>query len=468
MSGCCNQPSTCIREHVSAALIRPLRYVRGLDADGCVSYADAQSLALNVADTNTIDMTLASGIISGQVRISAQANNIITALGDGLFVPRAPVQNVANTQTLTLNLSGTGVLTGQVVVSPNANNQLQVLANGLFVPPPPTPFISAVQDTNTVDLTVSGGTLSAQVLVSPNPGNQLQALPNGLFVPPSAAGITVSDTSTVDLTLSGGNLTADVVVSPNTGNQLQALANGLFVPPYRLQDCAGNAINNGDRVVRCVTSSPVALPLNAPFIGVAPNTAYLIQSASCDAVSPTHDLVVSGGNIVASQRDGLGTYLGAIAIFPNTGFLVKTIDGVADVIDSIRIDNPSNCRRLLVIVRGDISALISSNYNISSTGAFSSAFLFDTSTSSIIAHTSARVQNFTSTPGITNTTITTHQWNHARTDRFSEFGFFIVPPGGSTVIERRHNADSLPAASRPYAYATIRSTYTLFGILLKD
>lgn len=465
--GCCNTPSTCIREHISAALIRPLRYVRGVDAEGCVSYADASTLAITVADTNTLDLTLAGGTLSGQVRISAAANNILTALGDGLFVPRAPVQGVSNSQTLTLTLSTAGILSGSVNISPNAGNQLQVLPNGLFVPAPPTPFITAVADTNTIDLNVAAGTLTAQAIISPNPGNQLQALPNGLFVPPSAAGITVSDTPTVDLTLSSGNLTADVIVSPNAGNQLQTLPNGLFVPPYRLQDCAGNTVNDGDRVVRCVTANPVALPVNTPLIGVAPNTAYQVSPVACNAAPITHDVVVMNGNVVAATRDGLNRYLGLLASMPIASQSVPVTNPITNVtIDSVNITNPSNCRWMMVIIRlFGVSTETSVN---ESAPVFARAGIniVDTLLGFGVATINCESRVVSGTPGITNSPISANDWLF-NSETGGRIGYSFIPPSGTHTFERRYFG--VTNGSNPqFYYASCSSQVQFYGFLMGD
>lgn len=136
-----------------------------------------------------------------------------------------PLQ-VQDTPTLDLTLTG-NVLSGQVVVSPNAGNQLQVLPNGLFVSA--SASINVV-DTSTVDLTFSGGNLSAQVVLNPSTNNALTATPTGLFVP-QAPIQNVANTNTVALNVSGGTLTANAVIAPIANNLLQALPNGLYVPP---------------------------------------------------------------------------------------------------------------------------------------------------------------------------------------------------------------------------------------------
>jgi hypothetical protein len=176
---CQGAQSNCITEPFNANFVRPLQYVRGVDDNGCVSYTPVTSFALNVQDTNTLDLAFANGIISGNVRISVSAGNQIQALADGLFVSSTSIN---------------------------------------------------VQDTPTVDLTLTPtNDLSADVNVSSQPGNAIQVLPDGLFV--SSTSINVQDTPTVDLTLTAGNvLSANVNISAQTGNGLQVLADGLYIP----------------------------------------------------------------------------------------------------------------------------------------------------------------------------------------------------------------------------------------------
>jgi hypothetical protein len=253
---------------------------------------------LNVQDTNTLDLTLNSGVISGDVRISGAAGNQVQALADGLFVPVGAGLQVADTNTVDLTLAG-GVLSAQAIISPNAGNALQALPNGLFVPA--TSSLS-VQDTTSVDLTLAGGVLSANVIISPNTGNQLQLLPNGLYVPPSTFSLTVTDTNTVDLNLAGGNLTANVIISPNPGNALQALSNGLFVPStssLSVQDTNSIDLTLAGGVL---SANVIISPNTGNQLQLLPNGLYVPPSTFSLTVTDTNtvDLDFTGGNLTAN------------------------------------------------------------------------------------------------------------------------------------------------------------------------
>jgi len=218
--GCQATQNNCIREPFNANFVRPLEYVRGVDDNGCVSYTPVTSFAINVQDTNTLDLTFANGIISGDVRISGAAGNQIQVLADGLFVGTSLI-NVQDTPTVDLTLTATNDLSADVNVSSQPGNAIQVLSDGLFV------SSINVQDTPTIDLTLTPtNDLSADVNVSAQAGNAVQVLPDGLFV----AQLNVQDTPTVDLTLTATNdLSADVNVSAQPGNAIQVLPDGLFV-----------------------------------------------------------------------------------------------------------------------------------------------------------------------------------------------------------------------------------------------
>ena len=303
--GCQTTSSNCVREPFNANFVRPLTHIRGVDANGCVSYAPATSFAFNVQDTNTLDLTLAAGVISGNVRISGAAGNQVQALADGLFVPAGAGLQILDTNTVDLTLAG-NVLSAQARVSTNAGNVLQALANGLFVP---AGAGLQIVDTNTIDLTLLGGVLSAQAVISPNAGNALQALPNGLFVP-SPSSISVQDTTSVDLTLAGGVLSANVIISTNAGNQLQLLPNGLYVAPSTFSLIV-NDTNTVDLnlVGNNLTANVIVSPNAGNALQVLPNGLF-VPAASSISIQDTNsvDLTLTGGVLSAD-----------VIISPNAG-----------------------------------------------------------------------------------------------------------------------------------------------------
>lgn len=151
-----------------------------IDADGLL----VRPLA--VADTATIDMVIggtppAQQTVSGNVKISAVANNIITAQVDGIHALPTTVTGGA-TPCIDVDVAA-GVVTATPIISPQAGNILGCIGDGLYA-------ALELFDGCTVDLEYTAyGELTAEVVVSSLPDNQLQAIcgdpPNdGLYVPP--------------------------------------------------------------------------------------------------------------------------------------------------------------------------------------------------------------------------------------------------------------------------------------------
>ena len=305
---CQGTQSNCITEPFNANFVRPLQYVRGVDDNGCVSYTPVTSFALNVQDTNTLDLAFANGIISGNVRISGAAGNQIQALADGLFVSSTSI-NVQDTPTIDLTLTATNVLSADVNVSAQTGNAVQVLSDGLFVGQ------INVQDTPTVDLTLSpSNDLSANVNVSAQPRNAVQVLSDGLFV----AQINVQDTPTVDLTLTATNdLSADVNVSSQPGNAVQVLPDGLFVAQINVQDTPTvdltlTPTNDLSADVNVSTQAGNAIQVLPDGLFVSSNSINVQDTPTVDlTLTPTNDLSADvnvsaqPGNAIQILTDGL-------------------------------------------------------------------------------------------------------------------------------------------------------------------
>ena len=390
--GCQTTSSNCVREPFNANFVRPLTYIRGVDANGCVSYAPATSFNLSVQDTSTIDLTLTSGVLSAQV-----------------------------------------------VVSPNAGNALQVLPNGLFVPAPSS---IAVQDTTSIDLTLTGGVLSASVIISPNAGNQLQLLPNGLYVAPSTFSLTVTDTNTVDLNLAGNNLTANVIVSPNAGNALQVLPNGLYVSPgaYSLSDCAGNPLPVGTQVLTCPTGV-LSLNINDQLIASNPPGTDLrvLLPKNCPEPANNDYIIIAdnAGNVrYTRMREAVFHNLtaGSPIVFPNLPLVtLQPPNTSTGIIDSASFTNPRIC--FGVFVKGVVNALLQHSFNENNNASFVNAQI------SNLRSLLSSILNY-NTPGITNTPLTSHSWRNQSisasvfsAERIVDLGIGILP-GATTTFNR--------------------------------
>jgi len=203
--GCQTTSSNCVREPFNANFVRPLQYVRGVDANGCVSYFPATSLTLlNVQDSNTLDLTLNAGVISGNVRISGTTGNQIQALANGLFVPVGAGLQIVDTNTVDLTLAG-GVLSANVIVSPSAGNALQVLPNGLYV------GAGAYSLSNCAGSPLPIGT---QVLTCPSGSSALNV--NDQLIASSAPGTALRTLSSKNCPEPANN--DYIIIADNTGN----------------------------------------------------------------------------------------------------------------------------------------------------------------------------------------------------------------------------------------------------------
>jgi hypothetical protein len=467
------------------------------------------SAALQIADTNTVDLTLAGGVLSAQAIISPNAGNALQALPNGLFVPAATSISIQDTTSVDLTLTG-GVLSANVVISPAPNNQLQLLPNGLYVAPStfnltvtdtntvdltlaggnltasvivspnagnalqvlgnglfvPAATSISIQDTTSVDLTLTGGVLSADVVISPNAGNQLQLLPNGLYVAPSTFNLTVTDTNTVDLTLAGNNLSADVIVSPNAGNALQALPNGLYVPPgnYSLSDCNNNPLSTGTRVLTCPTGV-LLLNINDQLIASNPPGTDLrvLSSKNCPEPANNDYIIIAdnAGNVRHTRmREAVFHNLTPNPIvFPNIPLVtLQPPNTTTGIIDSAAFTNPRSC--FAVFPKGTVNATLQHSFNQNNSANVAIASI------SLLRDLVSRIDNY-NTPGITNTPLTGHAWRNqtivaaaSSYERIVELGQGIAAL--STAIFNREL--SVTGATNFY-YVTVENWAAEFRIL---
>ena len=461
--GCQTTSSNCVREPFNANFVRPLQYIRGVDANGCVSYAPATSLSLAVQDTTSVDLTLTGGVLSANVIISPNAGNQLQLLPNGLYVaPSTFSLNVIDTNTVDLNLAG-GNLSANVIVSPNAGNALQVLPNGLFVPAASS---ISIQDTTSVDLTLTGGVLSADVVISPNAGNQLQLLPNGLYVAPSTFSLTVSDTNTVDLNLVGNNLSANVVVSPNAGNALQVLPNGLYVGAgaYSLSDCAGNPLPVGTQVLTCPAGISLLNINDSLIVPSAPGTTLrTLSPKNCPQPTNNDSIIIAdnSGNVrYTSMREAIyHSLLTNPIVFPNLALItLQPPNTTTGIIDSASFTNPRNC--IPVFPKGSLTAILQHSFNQNNNASF--AFASITQLRDIFS----RIDNY-NTPGITGTPLTGHAWRNqtvaafgANSERIIDLGNPIFP-SSTTTFNRQL---SVTGATNFY-YVTVENWNAAFGII---
>lgn len=199
----------------------------GLFAQMDVTTTDSDGIVFTGDGSDEVPLT-------AEIQISADPDNILELLGDGLFVPPADGSTIVTADTETVDLSGDGSsgtpLSAAVKKSATDNNSLVLNADGLWTP------TFAATDSPTIDFTGSGTVavpLSAAVKISATADNQLTADGTGLYVPaPSAGAITVGDTNSVNLEgdgTAGTPLTAAVKRSATAGNAITENPDGLYV-----------------------------------------------------------------------------------------------------------------------------------------------------------------------------------------------------------------------------------------------
>lgn len=191
---------------------------------------------LTFNDTNCIALDVTGNIVTATPIISPTPGNTLTCTEDGLM------SNVCTgIQALP---DGAAVVAGTELVGADCN----IHAMPAFQAP------LTFNDTNCINLTLTGTVVTADPIISPDAGNQLECTANGLFVAetvvPAETPITPFDTPTVDINVSGvanHTIQARVKVSANAGNAISEEIDGLYVPDLctQLADVGGIATPAG-------------------------------------------------------------------------------------------------------------------------------------------------------------------------------------------------------------------------------
>jgi len=134
-----------------------------------------------VLDTNSINLTLVTDVLSADVKISSTSGNQISINSDGLYVPQVSIPSqtpisVIDTSTIDFTISGTNnhTLTGSVIipglVSTDSSNQITIGGDGkLYVPVPSNTTVTANNGlTKTVDNIQLGGSLTSNTSITGN------------------------------------------------------------------------------------------------------------------------------------------------------------------------------------------------------------------------------------------------------------------------------------------------------------
>lgn len=306
----------------------------------CLTYSIPET-PINVIDTSTIDFT-ASGpfnhTITGVVRVSADAGNIIEVHADGIY---ATVDGVVCEQIADFT-AGAPVVFGVTEV---------VGADCLTHTVPATPpTVVSVLDTPSVDMTITGPpgsqVISADVNLSDTPGNvtiinidgiytpgvctQIAPLPSGVYVPgvtqlvgrdcnvyviPAGGAetpITVIDTASVDLTASGvlnHTISATVNIDPDVTNIIQITEDGIFanvdITPVD-SDCIDLTIVESPDGIFTIEANPIISSLPGNSLQCLPDGLYTT------ALAPGTFTVVEADDTnclnLNAAFDGIDTY----------------------------------------------------------------------------------------------------------------------------------------------------------------
>lgn len=202
----------------------------------------ADLLKVNVGSTSTavVSGTGSTGGASGvpasplkvDVKISADADNVLTARMDGLYAAKTviPPSSVVVADSQSVTMTGTGLSTSpiisDVIVDPATNNILSKSAAGVKA-------VVGVASSTSISVTGSGTTgspLTAAAIISPTAGNGLSATANGLFATSGISTVAVASSTTATVSgngTSGSPLTVAAKISTVNTNILTPDSDGL-------------------------------------------------------------------------------------------------------------------------------------------------------------------------------------------------------------------------------------------------
>lgn len=235
----------------------------------------------SVTDTSSINFSATGTLsrnISGAVKVSADAGNVLTIHVDGLFVPTPPTAIPVCTQLQAFPLGG-DVEAGTVLIGADC------LAH--IFPGIPAPGFT-VSDTSSIELVLIATNLQANLILDPSSigritGSGLQITCADILT--CAPPVTVSDSQSVNLSLFGQALVADVIIDPDAVNALELRPAGLFVDVC-------TALNSGAPPV------PATVAVTA-LVGADCNRYTIPPQVPVTALdTATADITISGGTQV--------------------------------------------------------------------------------------------------------------------------------------------------------------------------
>lgn len=304
------------------------------------------------ADTTTFDLTIVGDTIYGDVRLSAVQDNQLITQPDGLYVQSPCVTlaslpsggqviggstqfvgpdcrtytfpvvqealTVQDTPTIDLTLSGS-VITANALIDTNINNILGVGGNGLIVSC--TAVRSCVYSTTTHPwFSFDPLTATLTFIPSTDAGNSLTIGTDGR--PYVNANVAVTNTSCISMANVAGVLSATPIISPAAGNSLQCLGDGLFVPTPPAttvagvsSDCIATAVTlnagvynvQSFAVINPALDNQVQCSPNGLYVPPATATNVTVTSTSCldlNVSNPAVGVFNISGSVVVSPAVG--------------------------------------------------------------------------------------------------------------------------------------------------------------------
>ena len=204
-----------------------------------------------------------------------------------------------------IDLSGNGTddapLKAKVKISSALDNAL-TYSDGLYVPISEHP-IAGIEDTDSVDLDVTGAILKAYVRISSGEGNQLTQNSDGLYVAvPEQIVDGVKDTATISMSLDDKKISGEVRISSAEENILDQKEDGLFVKnevPETTSADEGKFLGFSESGV----IGWFAIP--APEVDGVEDTATIKMDVADKKISGSVKISSGEGNIISAEDDGL-------------------------------------------------------------------------------------------------------------------------------------------------------------------
>lgn len=291
-------------------------------------------VALTATDSATIDFTTSGTgghTLTGSVKISATANNSVTAESDGIYVEEVPIV-VQDTTTIDFTASGTlnHTITADVKISNDPNNRLIDDGTGLFVAGASFSETSlTANDSNSIDFTTSGisnHTVTASVKLDPAVDNIITITSDGLYA----------------------NATSFAISSNSIGNT-QLRDSGAYSVIGRASGSTGDPADitaGTDSVLRRTGSGNVAFgTLSTNHIGDDQVTFSKMQNVSTQKVLGRS--TAATGDI---EQLSIGSNLAITGGTLNT--VGRTLIGVTKFTSSGTWTKPTGCNAIEVIVVG--------------------------------------------------------------------------------------------------------------------